>query len=99
MQLTISGEPGLDARLFLALDTAFAPLSGRKGVLVPGMPTVGPIVIGTLPANGELDVAFAVPALPVGVEHVLSSWQGYTSDGVGFVLTSPLQVELVDASF
>ncbi|MCB9896456.1 MAG: hypothetical protein H6825_00505 [Planctomycetes bacterium] len=99
MQLTISGEPGTGARLFLALDTTFAPLSGKKGVFVPGMPTLGPIVIGTLPASGELDAAFVVPALPVGVEHVLSSWQGYTTDGAGFLLTSPLQVELVDASF
>jgi hypothetical protein len=97
--LTVSGVPGDLVGVFVAETGGALPLSGPVGIFVPAEPLVGPLMLGPLPAEGQVDLPFTVPTLP-GVDGLVLLAQGYVLAQDGSErLTNPSALVLVAAGF
>ena len=68
LPITVRGQPGESAYLFLSRSTVFVPRPSWRGVLLtdPGSPPRSR-VLGPIPASGVLDVTLAVPPLEAAI--------------------------------
>jgi hypothetical protein len=93
--VTLSGNPGDQALVFLSSGTGFAQVSGFQGTWLLG-PSFG-FSIGAIPGGGTLTLV--APAPPLAVEHLGFHLQALVG-GVGdAALTGSTALELVDAAF
>lgn len=94
--LSLGGPPGDTGKVMLSLGAVYAQLGGKKGVYTLADPVVGPIVLGEIPASGQLDVAVPVGSL-LGLEGLLLRVQGFSYGNGGFVMTNPTECVLLEA--
>ncbi|MHC5212837.1 MAG: hypothetical protein ACYTG2_19190, partial [Planctomycetota bacterium] len=93
--ITLEGLPGDTAFLYAGLDLGYGPLSGPKGVFVPSGTLLGPFPLGAFPGSGQIPLPFIGPDL-AGLDGFAITLQGFTGPGVGFVLTNPHSLLLLD---
>lgn len=94
--LTITGPPGEQGKVMLAVASRYAQLSGKKGVWTLGEPAIGPFVIGVFPPSGVLTAPVPVGSVP-GVEGFVLSVQGFSFGVDGLVVTNPTESILLAA--
>ena len=78
------GEPGDDVYINISASTDFLyPHPLFNGPALFAQPTIRRTYVGTLPANGRLDVSFPTPGLPTGDEGRVWFVQGFFRDMTG----------------
>lgn len=85
------GTPGASAQMFLGRRAVVVPIAGAAEDLLVSRDRVIPL--GTVPASGELDWSFTVPAnLPVGLVFYAQAATAPASGGVRLTHSVPLVV-------
>ena len=98
--LGISGAPGELGKIMVGLDLVHAQLGGKKGVFNLGGTFVGPLVLGTIPPSGLLEVPVSFPrGTLLGLEGLRLDFQALTFGAEGLMFGNPSSTVLLGPGF
>ena len=98
--LGISGSPGELGKIMVGIDLVHAQLGGKKGVFNLGGTFFGPIVLGTIPPSGLLEVPVSFPrGTLLGLEGLRLDFQGLTFGAEGLMFGNPSSTVLLGPGF
>jgi len=88
--LQVSGAPGELAKVIVGLDLLHAQLGGKKGVFNLSGSLIGPVVLGTIPPSGVLELPVSFPSGSLlGLEGLRVQLQGLTFGAEGLMFANP----------
>jgi hypothetical protein len=95
--LGVSGPPGELGKILIGFDLLAFQLGGQKGVSMLGGPVVGPVVLGTIPASGSLELNLPIaPGSLLGFDGLRVDTQGFTFGVEGFRLGNATHTVVLD---
>jgi hypothetical protein len=98
--LGISGAPGELGKIMVGIELVHAQLGGKKGVFNLGGTFFGPLVLGTIPPSGLLEVPVSFPrGRLLGLEGLRIDFQTLTFGAEGLMFGNPTSTVLLGAGF
>jgi len=94
--LGISGAPGELGKIMVGIELVHAQLGGKKGVFNLGGTYFGPLVLGTIPPSGLLEVPVSFPrGTLLGLEGLRLDFQTLTFGAEGLMFGNPTSTVLL----